>query len=256
MIYFVLTRYLFDPVAWVFYLMVAALIAGHYRRAKTQDHLTAIAALLLVCLMVLPVDQVLSRPLENQYPRRPPPPAHVDGIVILDNSANAQVFATRHVQGPNAGVIRILAGADLARRYPSATLIYSGTAGGTPGQRAAELAAVQNVFALTGIAPGRITFERTSRDTGENLANSMKLVHPGKDQTWILVTSAIHMPRAMAIARKLGWKMVPWPSDYISTPTGRGYRIAYPSEGLMDVDRALHEWIGLLFYRLTGRASG
>ena len=255
MITYVLSRYLLDPVAWVFYLMVAALIAGHYRKAKTQDHLTAIAALLLFCLMVLPIDQVLSRPLENEYPR-PPLPAHVDGIVVLDASAKAEVFASRRVQGENPSVPRILAGADLARRFPTATLVYSGTTGATVEQRAAEVAAVRAVLDAAGIAAGRTIFERTSSDTGENLVNSMNLVHPKKGQTWMLVTSAIHMPRAMAIARKLGWEMTPWPSDYISTAAGGAIRLHYPSASLLDIDKALHEWIGLAVYRLTGRATG
>ncbi len=98
-------------------------------------------------------------------------------------------------------------------------------------------------------------YERTSRDTGENLLNSMKLVRPKPGETWMLVTSAVHMPRAMAIARKLGWTMVPWPSDYISAASGSVY-LGFPADGLVDIDNALHEWIGLAVYRLTGRAEG
>ena len=107
-----------------------------------------------------------------------------------------------------------------------------------------------------GVAAGRTQFERTSRNTGENLANSRNLVRPRPGETWLLVTSAVHMPRAMAIAAKLGWTMVPWPSDYLSTQQARiGHRLRYPSEGLYGIDQSLHEWIGLAVYRLTGRAQ-
>ncbi len=62
------------------------------------------------------------------------------------------------------------------------------------------------------------------------------------------------MPRAMAIANKLGWKMVPWPSDYIST-RGASVYFGFPADGLLDIDNTLHEWVGIVAYRLTGRAS-
>ncbi|HEY0106976.1 MAG TPA: YdcF family protein [Rhizomicrobium sp.] len=254
MITFVLTRYLLDPAAWVFYLMLASLIAGHYKRMAWHRGLLGGATVLLFALLFLPIDQILARPLENTYPR-PPLPAHVDGIVVLDGSVNVRIFASRHVQGQNQSTLRILAGADLAKRYPGAKLVYSGENGGAR-QRAIEHQAVETMFAAMGIAPGRTIFERTSRDTGENLANSLKIVRPRPGETWMLVTSAIHMPRAMAIARKLGWTMVPWPSDYISTASGGGLHVAFPSEGLVEVDRALHEWIGIAVYRLTGRAVG
>jgi uncharacterized SAM-binding protein YcdF (DUF218 family) len=253
MIYALLIRYLLDPAAWVLYLLIAALIAGHYRRQQLQQGLLAGAAVFLLALLILPLGEILARPLENRYPR-PPLPAHVDGIVILDDGLNTGVFATRGVMGENGSTMRMIAGADLARRFPGARLIYSGTSGGSAAQRQAELAAAENFMATLGLAPQRTIFERTSRDTGENLVNSMNLVHPKKTETWMLVTSAVHMPRAMAIAGRLGWKMLPWPSDYISPARPRGFKLSYPSGGLLSLDRALHEWIGLVVYRLTGRA--
>ncbi len=253
MIYILLTRYLFEPVAWVLYLMIAAIVAGHYRREALRDRLLIAGAVLLACVMILPFDLLLARPLENEYPR-PPLPAHIDGIVILDGSVPADVFTNRHVQGENSSTPRILAGADLAKRFPTATLIYSGTSTNDPRAKAAERATVQDILSIAGIAPGRTLFEQTSRDTGENLVNSMKLAHPRPGQTWILVTSALHMPRAMAVANRIGWRMVPWPSHYISTTSGGWFRMGPPADTLVSIDRALHEWIGLIVYRLSGRA--
>ncbi|MEI9886166.1 MAG: YdcF family protein [Rhizomicrobium sp.] len=254
MIYYLLSRCLLDPVAWVLYLMIAAFVAGRYGRAVLKERLFAGAAILLFVLLFLPVDQMLARPLENAYPR-PPLPARVDGIVVLDGSMNGRVFGDRGVHGESETPLRLLAGADLARRFPAAKLVFSGIAGSTARGRDAEHAAAASAFLAMGVAPGRVVFERTSLDTGQNLANSMKLVRPRPGETWMLVTSAVHMPRAMAIARKLGWRMVPWPSDYIST-AAPALRFGFPSEGLLHIDYALHEWIGLALYRLTGRAGG
>ncbi|HWD29376.1 MAG TPA: YdcF family protein [Rhizomicrobium sp.] len=255
MLYLIATRYLFDPLAWVLYAMIAAVIAGQvFHNTELQKGLIVLATVALFALMIVPFDQYLARPLEDRYPR-PALPAHVDGIVVLDGGMNPRVFLTRGVTGENPSVMRMLAGAELARRYPQAKFIFSGNTGHTPAQKEAEHQTAQALFAAMGVPAGRTLYEITSRDTGENLINSRKLANAKDGETWVLVTSAVHMPRAMAIARRIGWTMIPWPSDYISAAQGGGIRIAYPSDGLLDMDRAIHEWVGEAAYRLSGRAD-
>ena len=198
---------------------------------------------------------MLARPLENEYPRGPLP-AHVDGIVVLDGGLSPAVFATRGVMGENGSTMRLIAGAELARRYPGAKLVYSGSSDSTPAQEQAGRAAAESLLGALGIAPGRTLFERASHDTGESFTDILKLVRPKGGETWMLVTSAVHMPRAMGIARKAGWTMLPWPSDYIAPADPRfGLKLGYPSEGLLAFDRALHEWVGLAYYRLRHRTQ-
>lgn len=255
MLYFFLSRFLLDPAAWVLYLMITALIAGHHGRRKLQDGLIAGASLFLIALFILPIDNIMSRPLEDAYPR-PPLPARVDGIVVLDGALNSDVFATRHVLGENGSTTRLIAGAELARRFPNAKLIYSGTSGETPQDQLREHTAAVALLEALDIPPERTIFESTSRNTGEDLANSMKLVHPKPGEIWMLVTSAVHMPRAMAVAKRLGWQMTPWPSSYISPLGPDDLRVGDPSDSFHNFDVALHEWVGLVTYRLTGRTGG
>jgi hypothetical protein len=59
------------------------------------------------------------------------------------------------------------------------------------------------------------------------------------------------MPRAIAVADKLGWKMLPWPSDYAAPMQGHVLR-SLP-ERLATIDHALHEWIGRLVYAIEGK---
>ncbi len=255
MLYTALTHYPIDPMFWVLLLLAGALVAYRYKRHDLHLALIASAIVLLLALAIVPFDEIAARPLENQY-RRPPWPAHVDGIVVLDGGLQPGIFASRGVPGENPSVMRILAGVEAARRYPQAKFVYSGSSGTDSGTRQAGARTMNALLSAMGVAPGRTLFEDRSRDTGENLVNSMKLVHPRPGETWLLVTSATHMPRAMAIAAKLGWRMVPWPSDYLSTREARiGPRLRYPSEGLAGIDQSLHEWIGLAVYRLTNRAQ-
>jgi uncharacterized SAM-binding protein YcdF (DUF218 family) len=65
------------------------------------------------------------------------------------------------------------------------------------------------------------------------------------------------MPRAMAVAQRLAWPVVPWPTDY-ATPGRNGWLPVHKlslGRNLPTIDAALHEWVGLMVYRLTDRTS-
>jgi uncharacterized SAM-binding protein YcdF (DUF218 family) len=73
-------------------------------------------------------------------------------------------------------------------------------------------------------------------------------------ETWLLVTSAFHMPRAMGLFRKAGFAVLPWPTDYrTSGREGIGMFRDGPVDALQTTTLAMREWIGLLAYFLSGR---
>ena len=82
------------------------------------------------------------------------------------------------------------------------------------------------------------------------------LVRPEPGQRWLLVTSAIHMPRAVGCFRRAGFPVEPYPVDW---QTGSAADLLSPFEavsaGLGLTDMAMREWTGLLIYWLTGRTS-
>jgi uncharacterized SAM-binding protein YcdF (DUF218 family) len=72
-------------------------------------------------------------------------------------------------------------------------------------------------------------------------------------QPWLLLTSAFHMPRSVALFRKAGWNVTPYPVDFragTQTPWTQ-YSL---ERGARKWHLALHEIVGLLAYRLAGRA--
>ena len=81
-----------------------------------------------------------------------------------------------------------------------------------------------------------------------------ELIKPEPDETWLLVTSAFHMPRAMGLFRKAGFPVVPWPVDYRTAGNeGIGMLRDNEADALQTTDGALREWIGLIAYWLTGQ---
>ncbi|MBS0472907.1 MAG: YdcF family protein [Proteobacteria bacterium] len=248
-----LSRYLLDPVGIAILILVGAVIAEHYKRHRLARGLVIGTLAFLTAFAVLPVDDMLARPLESRYPR-PALPARVDGIVVLNSNLGPAITASRGVIPEKGGLVRMLAGAELARRYPRARVVFSGIVQREEPLRGVEIASVRDFFRAEGIAPDRIVIEDRSVDTGTNLRFTKALVKPKPGEHWVLVTSAMHLPRAMAVTRNLSWTMIPWASDYETTAGWHLRSLKAPSDGLMTVDHALHEWIGRLIYVLTGRA--
>ena len=98
--------------------------------------------------------------------------------------------------------------------------------------------------------------ENRSRNTDENARFARDMVNPQPGQTWLLVTSAFHMPRSVLLFEKAGFEVVPWPADY-RTAGDETLGLAQDNEidSLQNTAIAIREWIGLLAYRLTGRTD-
>jgi len=105
-----------------------------------------------------------------------------------------------------------------------------------------------------GVERERLILEGRSRNTYENALFTKELVTPAPDETWLLVTSAFHMPRSMALFRKAGFAVQPWPVDYrTSGAEGIGFFTDNPVDSLQTSTLGIREWIGLVAYWLTGR---
>jgi uncharacterized SAM-binding protein YcdF (DUF218 family) len=82
------------------------------------------------------------------------------------------------------------------------------------------------------------------------------MVNPQKGEDWLLVTSAYHMPRAMAIFRAQGMDPIAFPVDYRTYGNSEDFRP--PGDGtlaLRNFETAAREWVGLLVYRLAGKTK-
>lgn len=219
------------------------------RWRKVGLHITTASAGALLLLLVLPIGYWMVKPLEERYPR-PSLPARIDGILVLGGGLDPSIYATRGAASEDTVEGRLVAAAELARRYPEARLVFSGGTG-APQDEPPETEAARLVFSQIGIPQHRILYEDRSRNTWENFAYSRQLVHPRSDEAWVLVTSASHLPRAMLIARTLHWRLIPWPSDYATEPLIPIYSASGLARNLDLLNVGLHEWIGIAAIDLT-----
>jgi uncharacterized SAM-binding protein YcdF (DUF218 family) len=206
-----------------------------------------------MALLVLPVDQWVANPLEQWYPQLREPPAHVDGIVLLGGALRPRIAADRGTPGLNSDAERMTAFAVLARRYPHARLVFTGGSGSFVNNGTTEAAAARTFFREVGL-DGRMVYEDRSDNTWENALFTRALMAPKPGETWLLVTSALHMPRSMATFRAAGWEMVPYPTAYRTTHDITWTLALEFADRLALMDAATHEWVGLAAYWLRGRA--
>ncbi len=99
-------------------------------------------------------------------------------------------------------------------RYPDARIVVSGGNGSLTLEGEGDAVTSARLFTALGIDRDRLILETESRDTYENAVLTRQMVGATPDETWILVTSAFHMPRSMALFRQAGFDVVAWPSDY------------------------------------------
>ena len=152
----------------------------------------------------------------------------------------------------NSAVTRVLAGIAVARRHPEAKLALIGGEGGFVPVGLAESRATLGFVIEQGIAPERVILEERSRSTHENAVYAKELIRPAPGANWILITSAYHMPRAVAAFDGVGWPVIPYPVDYRIDPQ-TGLRANFSLlDGLGASTLAGKEWAGLLGYRLMG----
>lgn len=209
------------------------------RFARIGQRLAFLSIAILAILGLSPIGNALIISLGNRLPAWDVARGAPDGIVVL------------------SGAIEPLAAVpELARRYPNARILLSGGSGALIGNEDAEAKFALRLLESLGVARDRITLEDRSRNTVENAIFSKAIVQPKPGERWLLVTSAHHMPRAIGVFRRADFPVEPYPVNWYTRGAMDALRpFATVAEGLQRTDTAVHEWIGLAIYWLTGRSS-
>jgi uncharacterized SAM-binding protein YcdF (DUF218 family) len=246
-----------DPATVVLLLLAAGWLLSLSRRGRRKGlALTGATLAVVVLLAVVPVEQWATAWLENRFPPPAAMPEKVDGIIVLGGAINPLISATRGQVSIGGGATRVTALTALARHYPEARLVYSGGAGDPFIQDLKEADYAEAFYREQGVDTGRIVFERQSRNTRENATLTMEAMRPRPGETWLLVTSAWHMPRAVGCFRAAGWPVVAYPVDYATA--GRRDRPWWaelrfnPGKGFSGLAPLIHEAMGLVSYRMMG----
>jgi len=238
---------LLDPLNWSIFLLTAGILA--WKKLRVSRCL-CVAALLLLAVFSSPSGSAaLLGALESRYPdvaiaALP----RAQAIVVLGCALHAPGF-----QHENSGLIgssdRILHALRLYRAGRAPVVMCSGGLGRTP-----EALVMSRLLQEWGVPSEALLLEDHSLNTRENALFSYSALNTRGMRHILLVTSAVHMPRAAAAFRKAGFDVTPAPADFRTGWGGQGGLIGWlpHASDLMWSERAVKECVGLLVYRLRG----
>ncbi|MDJ0647230.1 MAG: YdcF family protein [Xenococcaceae cyanobacterium MO_188.B19] len=229
-----------------------------------KSRFTCIPILLSLVLLLTTANprtaNYLLQSLEKQYlPLTEMPTA--DAIVVL-GGATKGVSPPRTLADLNEHGDRIIYAAKLYKEEKAPLIILSGGRIEWFGQGNSEAEDMAEILELIGIPPEVIIKEGHSLNTHDNAIYTQKILEENNINSILLVTSAFHMPRSMAIFRRLGIEPIPAPTDFLVSEQELA-AVDYSTESkilsflpepnnLARTTLAIKEYIGTLVYRLKG----
>jgi uncharacterized SAM-binding protein YcdF (DUF218 family) len=272
-VFFILSKFLppfIYPLGLACLLILSVLVLREKAWPRLSRRLRTVALLTALALLALGGNRLVAMSLLRSLEWRfLPSPAlrdyseRADVIVVLGGGTRAFEYPRLSSEVNEAGD-RLLYAAKLYRRGVAPRILLSGgsawVAGG-PGPTDAENMA--NLLRDIGIPREALILEAVSRNTRENAVQTWSILSAQGIERIVLVTSAMHMPRAESVFRRVGFEVVPAPTDFQVTEGGWAYytrphvgvqlyNLIPSSFELYRTTYALKEYVGMVVYRLRG----
>jgi uncharacterized SAM-binding protein YcdF (DUF218 family) len=219
------------------------------RRSGLAGACIAAGLALLWAFSTPAVSDRLVYPLERRHPPRPLaalPTA--DAILVLGGTMKLPL-PPREFPEVSDAADRVLHAARLHRAGKAPLVVVSGG----PKPTRAEAESMGWLLEQLGVPPAAVVREDTSLTTHENCVRSREVLAAADIRRVLLVTSALHMPRALATCRAAGIDAEPAPTDYwVADEDLDALDFTPRIEALLVSHLALHERIGWVVYRLRG----
>ena len=195
--------------------------------------------------------EMVLAPLERAYAVPQSLPGDIAGIVLIGGTQRIDAVES-YGNSEISALPDVMTFMRMARQYPHARLLFSGGSGELVRGNVSEADVIKQTSIELGIDPRRLILEASSRDTYENALYGKQAAQPKPGEKWILITSAVHMPRTLGVFAKVGWPVIPYPAGHLTPRTGFAYA-PYVLEQFKKLDMAVHEWIGIAVYKMTDR---
>ncbi len=249
---------LFSPLSVVIGLMgIGIFLIWFTKKQKTGKILITIGTILLFFFSYDAISDLLLKPLEQRFP-----PLMMDSrsVATIDTSSVKWIvlLGGGHANDKNLPVtselseeslVRLTESIRIYKRIPGSKIILSG---GAVFDRYPEAETLSRAAQIMNVPVNDIVLDNDSRDTEEQAVRISSMV--GKDR-FILVTSACHMPRAVALFNKLGLQPVPAPTNHMVLK--KKYIRPddfYPSSvALRKAEKAVHEYLGLVWSKIRNK---
>jgi len=239
------------PPGFILVLLLAGFGFSLWRFRRLGRLVLALSILFLYLLSISPTADLLVGPLESRYrPLSAPRVPRMGTLVVLSGGASATIDLPLSSRLTSSSTKRVLEAARLYGLMDQPTIVISGGSG-NPFVEVSEAALMRELLLNLRIPDRRIVTEGQSSNTFENARGVKRLA---LKPPLILVTSASHMDRALRVFKGLEMTPLPAPCDYKGRWSIDDPWRFLPSEGALSVSTsAIYEYLGLFWYRLTGK---
>ncbi|MBS0185405.1 MAG: YdcF family protein [Proteobacteria bacterium] len=231
----------FDLVLQAFVLLGLILCMTSWK--KWGQRIVIIALVPLFIIILTPFGPWMMTHLETRFSQPENIPDDVKGLILLGGTFSKEKSRLQQRPIYNQSASRLFEFIALAQKFPTLKILITGTP--------LEIKLTRDVFMEHGIDMGRVIFEENSFNTKDNAYNSYALIQP-KNEKWILVTSAFHMPKAVGLFQGAGWNIIPYPVNYQTTGTYGLKQKGIGRDNIHAFTTAFTQNISLLYHYLKG----
>jgi uncharacterized SAM-binding protein YcdF (DUF218 family) len=202
-----------SPTAWIGILLIIGIILLWTKKQKLAKWILTLGALLFVMFSFDPITEIFLNSYENRYPafkvESLNPNQNVKYVVVLAGGFvpypplhPLTTALTRHT------LARVIEGIKIHNEIENSILVFSGK--GWSSQ--SEASGMKELALKLGVKSEKIILEEESTNTLGHTQYLKKLLN---GEPFVLVTSAVHMPRAMGLFLKAGYKPIPAPTAHM-----------------------------------------
>ncbi|HSV90201.1 MAG TPA: YdcF family protein [Nitrospiraceae bacterium] len=255
-------KYALYPLTWVVLLLTATAVLALFpfspRRLRWVRLLIISCLLLLVTLASPLIATTLIGSLEAWY--QPPPLTrsdHFDAIVVLGAGVDGKGSLRPTTEPGSNSRNRTTCGVDLYQQGYAPTLVLTGGNASVFGTDLHEAVEMKRWAIRLGVPDSATMIDTEARNTYESATGTKRLLGPA---SILLVTSASHLPRAVPVFTKQGFRVTPAPCGYISQNLPREnwdnidpIDLIPSDDALKHTREAVSEAAGMVIYWLTGK---
>ena len=243
---------LFFPLSLCLEMLLAGIFLLWFtRRQKTGKIIVSMGVVVLIALSYGAASETLLRPLEYKYPPMTDVSVVLDieWVVVLSGGSSSDTNLPITGRLSHASLVRLVEGIRIHRKLPKSKLILSG---GGAFNTVAEAQKMADVAVILGVDSKDLILESESKDTKDQARLIHKIVGSNR---FVLVTSASHMPRSMALFEKRGMRPTPAPIGHRITERQKiTPAMFFPGAGRIEkVERAFYEYLGLVWAKFRGQ---
>ena len=232
------------PFSIALILLFIATIFLLFNRYKKAKFFLSIGFLWLFLISYQPFANSLIKPLESKYNSYLEVNPKIEYVLVLGAGHKSNEKRSVMSQMSKTSLARLNEGIRIYKQLENAKLILSGYGGEdiVPHAIMAKKAAIS-----LGINENSILIQEKAKDTVEEAMYAKKTI---KDKSFILVTSALHMPRAMEIFATFGLKPIAAPADFLSDISSE-YSKLPEDRYLLKTTAAIHEYLGQIWFKIS-----